>query len=389
MRKKENRIHSGNALLKKIYDYIDNEYESICNLAMDISKIPSMTGNEARKADFILNKLRELDCEGSYIDEAGNVIYIYNPNERNLNSVTVFAAHIDTVFKDLWDINTVIRDGRIYAPSILDNSINIAGQIYCIKILKAINIDINKPILFAFNVGEEGLGNLKGIRHIVDKYKDSIKEVIALDLGYQSIVDTAVGSRRYAVKIKTEGGHSWGDFGNKSAVFYASRIINDIYSIKVPDEPKTTYNVGIIKGGTSVNTIPEDAEIAVDLRSVDQACLDRLNKEFLRIIDDYDSQNVKISIQNIGERPCGSTSHDSPLIKRIIQTRRDFGMEANFRASSTDANYPIGLGIPSISFGVGEGRGVHTQDEYLIIDSAKTGMKHLMNFILRIIEEDI
>ncbi|NLB42406.1 MAG: M20/M25/M40 family metallo-hydrolase, partial [Clostridiales bacterium] len=297
------------------------------------------------------------------------------------NGVVVFSAHIDTVFQDIWEINPVIKEGKIYAPSILDNSINVAGQMYCIKILNDLNLEIKKPTLFVFDVGEEGLGNLKGIRHAVDQWKDKIEAVIALDLGYESVVDTAVGSRRYAVTVQTEGGHSWGDFGNHSAILYASKIIDDIYNVKVPENHKTTYNVGIIKGGTTINTIAQDVEIAVDLRSIDETSLEQLYKKFMNIIDKHKSDQVRISIRTLGERPCGKTSHNSDLIKKIIETRKEFGLALNFNASSTDANYPISLGIPSVSFGVGIGKGVHTLDEYLIAESVKTGMKHLMSFV--------
>ncbi|NMB97526.1 MAG: M20/M25/M40 family metallo-hydrolase, partial [Clostridiaceae bacterium] len=176
---------------------------------------------------------------------------------------------------------------------------------------------------------------------------------------------------------------SWKDFGKNSAIFHAAEVIKDIYNIKVPDNPKTTYNVGIIKGGTSINTIAGKAEIEVDLRSTDKTCLERLYHDFINIIDSHRTEKVKISIKVLGERPCGKTSHDSKLTSRIKETRYELGMETSFRASSTDANYPMSLGIPSISFGIGEGDGVHTQDEYLVIDSIKTGMKHLMCFMLK------
>ncbi len=345
-----------------------------------------MTGNEEQKANYILERLKEFGCDAPYIDEVGNVIYLHNDKTGDSfvqNNVIVFAAHIDTVFQDVWEINPVIKDDRIYAPSILDNSINVAGQMYCIKMLKDLNIDLEKPILFVFDVGEEGLGNLKGIRHAVDQWKYRIEAVIALDLGYESVVDTAVGSRRYAVTIQTEGGHSWGDFGNQSAILHASKIIDDIYKIKVPVSPKTTYNVGIIKGGTSINTIAQDVEIAVDLRSIDETSLEQLYKEFMSIIEKHESDQVRISIQTLGERPCGKTSHDSDLIKKLMEIRQEFGMAMNFNASSTDANYPISLGIPSVSFGVAQGKGVHTLDEYLIVESVKTGMNHLMSFVCR------
>lgn len=416
-------------LKHKINEYIENEFEYIYNLTINICKIPSMTGFEKQKANFILMQLKELGIENAYIDDVGNVIYLHNINNiytHNINNmcphevnnifqhkadnkyenniknksnvdnqitcvkettgkegITVVAAHIDTVFKDLWNINPIIKENKIYAPSILDNSVNVAGLLFCIKIIRELDILIKKPFIFAFNVGEEGLGNLKGIKHIVDTWKDRIDEVIALDLGYKDIVDTAVGSRRYRIIIETEGGHSWKNFRNSNAILHAAEIVKDIYNIKVPNNPKTTYNVGIIKGGTSINTIAERAEMEVDLRSVDKTCLDNLYRDFINIINSHKSVKAKISIKALGERPCGKTYHDTKLIKRIKETRHELGMETNFRASSTDANYPISLGIPSISFGIGDGNGVHTMEEYLIIDSIKTGMKHLMHFMLK------
>mgnify|MGYP000849543579 CR=1 FL=1 len=389
--------NTADLLFKEICLYIDNQYDFLYNLAIDICKIPSMTDNEGQKAEFVLNKLKEIGAESAYIDEAGNVIYLYDSGETNPSGtmvnnkpnskLSIFAAHIDTVFKNIWDINPTIKEDKIYAPSVLDNSVNVAGLIFCIKILRELNVSIEKPILFAFDVGEEGLGNLKGIKHITDEWKGSIDEVIALDLGYKAIVDTAVGSRRYSVTIETEGGHSWGAFGNDNAILYTAKIVNDIYKIQVPVSPKTTYNVGIIKGGTSINTIAENATIEVDLRSIDKTCLEQLYQNFVKIIENYKSDKVKISVRTLGERPCGTTPHDSSLIERVINTRDELGLKTEFRASSTDANYPMSLGIPSISFGIGDGMGVHTQDEYLIAESMKTGMKHLLRFILKYNEE--
>lgn len=367
-------------LLRK---YISENMEYLKELIIKITSIISMTGNEKEKALFVLEYLKSINAENSYIDEAGNVIYLHEGlDPERSDEAVVYAAHIDTVFKDTYEIKPIRSQGRISAPSVADNSANVAGALLLVKALKELEIKGEYPAIFVFDTGEEGLGNLKGITYFTDTYRSRIREVVALDGGYQDIVNKGVGSIRYRVEIGAQGGHSYSAFGNKSAILYACRIVDRLYAIEVSKEPKTTYNAGLIGGGTSVNTIAESAFVQIDLRSVDQEHLNELNEAFLKIVEDIRLEGVKADLIVTGKRPCGVTNEDRGLVRRILEVRKAMGMKTDFSSSSTDANYPMSLGIEAVTFGVCDGRKCHTLDEYLVEDSLDEGMLHLTNVFL-------
>lgn len=370
------------ALKEVINKYLKDNSIYLQDLAVEICKIPSMTGREGKKAQFIKDKLYEITSREAEIDESGNVKYILKGKNSGM---LILSAHIDTVFTELQDIKVAKKDKFIYGPSIGDNTINVAALILIIKMFKELDIKPERDILFAFDTGEEGLGNLRGIKKIMKDYGDSTTEVIAVDCSYDSIVSTGVGSKRYSVSIKTEGGHSWAAFGNDNAIFYASRLIQGLYDIKVPKEPKTTYNVGVIKGGTSVNTIAEDVEMLIDLRSIDRDSLEKLDSKFNQLIENMKSDKISIDVKVLGERPAGKCSEAAVLIKVISDVRKELGLEAAFSSGSTDANIPMSMGIPAVSFGVAKCYGVHSVKEYISTDSIETGLKHLVEIISRLI----
>ncbi|HOJ11761.1 MAG TPA: M20/M25/M40 family metallo-hydrolase [Clostridiales bacterium] len=403
--------------LQKSLDYVEKNIQEIIDLTIEICKIPSPTGNEQQKALFIKDKLLEYGANDANIDQAGNVLYLHKNYLSDRRKITLITAHIDTVFHNTENIEPIVKEGKIFAPSAGDNSVNVAALIFIIKMLNELEISFKKDILFAFDVGEEGLGNLKGIKAVFDNWEDDISEVIALDLAYDNVVNNAVGSKRYMVSVNTEGGHSWGSFGNDNAIFYSSSIIKDLYDIDVPKKPKTTYNVGVIKGGTSVNTIAAYTEFLVDMRSEDKEQLKELDNKFLSIANRYLEEykgRVAINLQIIGERPCGikiearktkcntedslefNAEHDSEfnaehnsecnleynsMEERLIRVRGKLNFPVNFVSASTDANIPLSKGIPALSFGVCRGGNSHRLDEYIELDSLDRGMKHLIHFL--------
>lgn len=364
--------------------YVSDNREDLIDLIMKVASIVSMTGKEDEKARFVLKYLKDNNAQDVHIDGAGNVIYLHGGTDSDkANEGVAYAAHIDTVFKDTFSITPIREGGKILAPSIADNSANVAAILFLAAALNRFGIRGRYPVYFVFDTGEEGLGNLKGIKHFVDTHRDRIKEVIALDGGYDTIVTKGVGSIRYRVEVSAQGGHSYSAFGNKSAIHYVSQIVNDLYGLSVPREPRTTYNAGLIGGGTSVNTIAQEAFVEIDLRSVDESCLEKLNGDFLDIVDRVRSQGVEAAVILTGRRPGGVTPKDSPLVKRIIKVREEMGLKTRFQSSSTDANYPMSLGIDAVTFGVCVGEKCHTLDEYLIEDSLEDGMAHLVNVFLR------
>lgn len=367
--------------MERLDIYIKEHMEYICNLTSDICSIPSATGDEERKANYVLGKIREITGGEGWKDAAGNVLYHIDSGMPP--KATLVTAHIDTVFENQDVIRTYRQGQRIYGPSVWDNSVNIAGLIFCIKMIHDLKPSIGKSILAGFDVGEEGFGNLKGIRHIMEDWEGKIDEVIALDLGYERIINKAVGSRRYSVLVQTKGGHSWSAFGEANAIVYASQIVAALYDIKIPAYPKTTYNAGLIHGGISVNTIAPQAEIIFDFRSEEEKSLLDLEQKFFDILKGFSQQGVEIRTTLLGERPCGKEMDMSDLIGKISDIRNSIGLDTEFSAASTDANVPLSLGIPAVSFGVCNGSGAHTQEEYIQLDTLETGIKQLVYFLLK------
>jgi tripeptide aminopeptidase len=363
-------------------DYINKHLASTKLLIAELCKIPSPTGNEQKKALFIWNKLKGYGADSAYIDDCGNVLYYHGLD--NQEPVTLFTAHIDTVFEQISVINPVYENGKMIAPSVGDNCANVAGLMKVIEILFTISpkLQWQKNILFAFNVGEEGLGNLKGIKHIMKEWNGKIDEVIAVDGQYKRVVNKAVGSKRIEVELLTQGGHSWGKFGLTNAIAIAANIIQQIYTIKVPMEPKTTYNVGLITGGTSVNTIAGMVRFSIDMRSLDERSLGLLEEQISDIIKKNTPKDTRLKVTVLGDRPCSQIQDLSSLEAKISSIRRKYGLETPFMALSTDANIPFSQRIPALAFGVYLGDGAHTADEYIELDSLHIGLSILLSFVL-------
>ena len=355
---------------KEIIASLVSNIDYLIDLITEITAICSPTGFEKQKAEYVLSILQSFGISTAYIDELGNVVYEHEVKDK----APLYCAHIDTVFGDIIEINPQISDNKIYAPSVSDNSMNVAALIVIIKLFLQHNIPL--PTIFAFNVGEEGLGNLIGIKHIMSNLADKITAVVALDGSHDEFVNKGIGSIRYKIIVNAQGGHSWSDFGNSNAIAIASAIINDIY--KLPAPQKTSYNVGTISGGTSVNTIAAKAEFLLDMRAERQADLDNLEKEIFAIINQHDN----ITTQILGKRPSGALQEPSYLEKRIIKLREGKALVTTFKAASTDSNIALSQGIPSLSFGIGKGHNVHTEHEYLELASLEEGLLQLLEFIL-------
>ena len=350
--------------------FLEQNLEYLKNLIIEITTICSPTGYEKAKAEIILKKLNNIGAKGVHLDNVGNVIYEHNVK----NKATLYCAHIDTVFNDVKEIVPKVIDDKIYAPSVADNSMNVAGLILMVKLCIEFNIDL--PIIFAFDVAEEGLGDLKGIKHIMQNLSSKISEVIALDCSCDEIINRGVGSKRYKVSIKTEGGHSWVHFGNLNAIAIASNIITKIYELNVPE--KTTYNVGAIEGGTTVNTIAAETEFLLDIRAEKQDNLDDLEKDIIEIIKGYSNAEMTL----LGNRQSGGFEISTELEERILKVRESMGLKTEFKSASTDSNIPLSMKIPAITFGVGIGHKVHSVHEYLELNSLERGIKQLAYFML-------
>lgn len=364
-------------LRKMVEDYIHNRMPEYIQTLYDVITIPSPTGEEEKKAQWILEQLEAMGAKGAYRDAAGNVIYPHCL--EGAERFPLYTAHMDTVFAGVEKIMPEIDGHTLKAPSCGDNSSDVAALLFLIRMM--LTLQLRTPAVFAFNVGEEGLGNLKGSRALTDAFGDRLSYFMAVDGNNDRFVNLAVGSRRYAVHVVTAGGHSYAAFGAANAINEAAGIIRDFYSLQVPKDPRTTYNVGTIQGGRTINSIADEVEFTVDMRSVSHSELEKLDGAFQAILQAHTTDQVKVETLLLGERPCSEGVRHHEIYDRITAIRKRAGFRTEFSASSTDANIPLSRNIPAIAFGICKGKGAHTLQEELDMTSLEPGLKQLAAFI--------
>jgi acetylornithine deacetylase/succinyl-diaminopimelate desuccinylase-like protein len=360
----------------------------VIDLTMRIAAIAAPTHGEGERSDAVKHLL---DDEGlaATQDAIGDVVATIPGKLSPAAGVRTLlvAAHLDTVFSRETPLD-IARDAEcLKGPGIGDNSIAVATMIKLASVFAQAGETPAVDVLVTGNVGEEGLGNLKGIRSVLEARPD-VGAVIALEGHYLGrVTHVAVGSRRYRIAANGPGGHSWGDFGRPSAIHGLSKLIAELYAIPLPRSPKTTLNVGTVSGGVSVNTISPSASCLVDLRSTDEHALQRLSERVSRLVEQSGrADGIAYEIETIGERPAGVAPIDSPIVSVAARTLKALDIEPSFDASSTDANVPIASGIPAICIGLTTGGNVHRIDEYINIAPVATGIAQLSLVSLAIAE---
>ena len=361
---------------------IENHADEALALLMELAKLPAPSNHEERRAEFSLNWLRSQGAQSAYIDEALNVVYPVG--DTGENDLMVFMAHSDVVFPDTTPLPLRVENGRIYCPGVGDDT---ANAVALLTVAGHIAREKRTPkgcgILLVINSGEEGLGNLKGSRKIMADFGSRVKEFVTFDGNASAIVTKAVGSRRYRVTVRTEGGHSYGKFGAPNAIAQLAQLIARLYEVRVPAIGKTTYNVGTISGGTSVNTIAQSAEMLYEFRSDEREGLSFMQAQFETIVEQFRASGVQIEAEVVGDRPCGLDVDNSALARRAaLAVERNYCLSPAFTSGSTDCNVPLSMGIPAICPGCVMGAGAHTREEYVQIDSLLPGLKVAFELIL-------
>lgn len=372
------------SLSLSLISHIEQCRQEAFDLLVELARIPAPSWHEEKRAEFCKCWLEKQGAEGVYIDSALNVIY---PVGNLSGPLTVFMAHSDVVFPDLEELPLVIEDGKIKGPGVGDDTANVTALLMTAKYIAQHNIQpVQGGLLLVIDAGEEGLGNLKGSRMIMETFGDRIKEVISLDGAGLHGVNAAVGSRRYRIGISTEGGHSYSRFGNRNAIVYLASLIADLYTIKVPEGGKTTYNVGMIQGGTSINSIAQQAEMLYEFRSDNRDSLKIMERHLNAAVEFYRAKGVEVQMELIGDRPCSGAvdpEAEQALMRRVSAAAREhYGEELTFSPGSTDCNIPLSMGIPAVTAGCYDGSGSHTREEYVEIDSLLPGLKLAFDLIL-------
>jgi tripeptide aminopeptidase len=361
--------------------FIEADYDRFVKELVELNEIPAPPFKEQARAKAYLEMLRRAGLSDVEIDAEGNAMGVRRGTASG-GSMLAVLAHIDTVFPEGTDVKVKRQGTRLAAPGIGDNTRGIALMLAVVRALEAAKFQTTSDILFVGNVGEEGEGDLRGVKFLLrqGKYKDRIKQFIAIDGGEQgNITRGGVGSLRYRVTFKGPGGHSYGAFGLVNPAYAMGSAIAMFSRITVPVEPKTTFNIGAVRGGTSVNSIPAEVSMDVDMRSESCAELKKVNESFLVIVKRaVDEENgarstregkIQADLKLIGDRPCGETPATSPIVQTATAVVKAFGLTPNYSISSTDSNVPMNLGIPAITIGRGgPGGRAHAPDEWTEVE---------------------
>lgn len=372
-------------LSETILRYIEEHQHEAFELLVELAQIPAPSNQEYRRAEFCKNWLQAQGAQEVYIDAACNVIYPVGCEDGK--PIAVFAAHSDIVFPDLEPLSLKVEDGWIHCPGIGDDTGNVVALLMAAKYIAEHGLESpDWGILLVVNSGEEGLGNLRGCKNLFAEFGHRVQEFVTFDLNYENLYDRAVGSRRFHIEVKTRGGHSLKDFGAPNAIACLASVIQDLYQVKIPEKGRTTYNVGTISGGTSVNTIAQNAQMLYEFRSDERESLAIMQKNLDDILKEYREKGLDISCKLVGDRPCSGAVdpvRQNALADRAADAAKSwFGFDPERKSASTDCNVPLAMGIPAVCIGCLYGEGAHTREEKVRIDSLLPGLKLCFQMVL-------
>ncbi len=407
--------------VRSAFNWFRSQETQLAQWQMEMARIPAPPFAESARAAWLAERFREIGLTDVRIDDVGNVFGVHQGYRRTNSGQTTLSplasstsvhvpsgqryvalsAHIDTVFPANTPLNIRQQGSRLYGPGVSDNGAGIAAMMGIAAVVCAIPLRHALPFVFIGNVGEEGEGDLRGMRHIFStpRWKDSIAYSVILDgAGADTIVSEALGSRRFEVIVRGPGGHSWSDFGSPNPIVILARAIDVFTATPVPTAPKTTFNIGLIRGGTSVNSIPESASMKVDIRSTSMAEMERL-EQTLRLAlnraveDETMAAEMKSAVQRrpgvtcevvaIGNRPAGELATGARILHAIRAVDAQINNAAQVQRASTDANIPMSLGLEAIAIGGGgTGGGAHTLQEWFDSTGRELGLKRILLTLL-------
>jgi tripeptide aminopeptidase len=380
------------------FNWLHLHEQQILRWQAELVAVPAPPFGERPRAEWLSQRFREHKLDDVHLDPIGNAIGIRRAAEPSEHCL-VLSAHIDTIFPAETPIEPKIHGTRLEAPGACDNGAGVVCLLAFAAALEHSGIELGCDLIFAGNVGEEGEGDLRGMRYFYERseWKDRIAAHLVLDgAGHEVAVTEALGSQRFLVTIRGPGGHSWTDAGRPNPIVSLSHAIARLSEIELATAPRTTLNVGTIEGGTSVNAIPEQASARFDLRSTDPEQLIRLEVELHRAVEDAvlaanqlappgrkRKDELAFTIEKIGSRPAGHLPAASVLYETLSAVDRHLNIRTQPRIASTDANIPLSLGVPAVSLGAGgEGGGIHTRAEWYDARGRELGMRRILLLLL-------
>lgn len=365
---------------------LDRDHDRMVEEIVKLTEIPAPPFKEAARAAAYRDMLADAGLADVEIDEEGNAMGVYRGTGPAGGPAVMIAAHLDTVFPEGTPVKVRRQGTRLHAPGVGDDTRGLAVLLAYARAMKESGVKVKQDIVFVGNVGEEGPGDLRGVRYLLTKgkYKDRVKAFFSMDgLDPSRLVTGGVGSKRYRITWKGPGGHSFNAFGLVNPMAAMSQAVVDFYKIAVPSQPKTTYSASVTGGGTSVNSIPNEAFMEFDMRSENPAELAKLEQAFLAIVkksveDENTARSVKegpvtADIKMIGDRPAGETAATQSIVLTSEAIIRANGLDPKSSFSSTDSNLPMSLGIPAVTIGSGgEGGRAHALDEWIDVEKSKS-----------------
>lgn len=352
----------------------------VLEMAICLQQIPAPTFSEAARGNVVAEQFRQAGLQDVNVDERGNV-YGRLPGAGG-NRPVIVSAHLDTVFPADTPLTVQRAIEKIHGPGIGDNAAGLAGLFGLLWTLEEHAIQLPGDLWLVANTGEEGLGNLHGMQAVVDRFGQQPRAYIVLEgLALGQIYHRALASLRYRIRLKTQGGHSWVDYGRTSAVHELARLVNQLVSIPLPAQPRTTLNVGTIQGGLSINTIAAEAQLELDLRSEDPETLEMLAQQVRQICQDVPVRDAEVHLEVIGQRPGGLLDGQHPLVKLAAHCLKDQGLHPRLNIGSTDANIPLSQGLPALCVGITTGGGAHTLGEYINLPPMAQGLAQLVALV--------
>lgn len=397
--------------LHAAFAWLHGNPKTIMDWQAELCAIPAPPFGEQPRTEWLAAQFLQAGLKQVEIDSVGNVLaFLPSPNlsPESTGPVVVLSAHLDTVFPAGTPLHPILKpaDGsdRLEAPGACDNGAGVVGMLAIAHALVRSGSELPAHLLFLGNVGEEGEGNLRGVRHLYDQraFAGRIAAHIVLDgAGSDSAVTQALGSRRYQIAITGPGGHSFTDAGTPNPIAAMASALATLAATPLPGEPRTTLNLGTIHGGTSVNSIPENAIATVDFRSTESRELLRLEVALHRAVEDSVEQwntramagsahirgSLAFAISVIGDRPAARLPDDSPLLDALRAVDRHLGLQTSMRLGSTDANIPLSLNVPAVSLGAGgQGGGAHTHAEWYSAKDREVGLRRVLLLTLAMLE---
>ncbi len=354
--------------------------DRVLERAIKIQQIPSPSFHEGELAEFIAAQFQIEGLENVEIDSLKNVYACWKGREEV--PPLIVSAHTDTVFPLGTDLTIRREPDAIYGPGIGDNSLGVAGLFGLLWLLKEQAYTPPGDLWLVANVCEEGLGDLKGMRAVVERFGSQPKAYLVVEgMALGQVYHRGLGVQRYRITAQTEGGHSWVNFGRASAIHQLADLVTQITAMPIPTAARSSFNVGIIQGGTSVNTIAAEASLELDLRSEERESLQKMIAMIENLVTQANTEEVKFSAEIIGQRPAGEINSSTPLVQLGIAVLQNLGFNPQINIGSTDANIPLSLGYPSICVGLTHGKGAHTVNEVIYTSQLAKGLQQLTELV--------